>query len=313
MAYLALYSPWMKEIRDMSRPTSPTAVFVGSTFASVLDFEFYHRIDESPPPAEYHHHDFYELYVLMEGDVSFFVEGTLYALRPGDIQLIAPRELHRPLIAPGTRYDRCFLWIRSSFLTRMGTVRTDLEAAFRERAGTLRRLIRPRPESVPALFDALRRIEEVEADRDFGGDVLRNARLSELMVLLNRLHRVKTGAAHASGVRTGNRIQEVLTYIADHLASPLPLDAIASHFYRSKFQLAREFKRETGFTIHGYIRSKRLILAKTLLESGASVSEACERSGFGDYSNFMRSFRVEFGITPHRYAARYRMEILEKR
>lgn len=297
----------------MSRPTSPNAIFVGRTFASALDFEFYHRIDESPPAAEYHHHDFYELYVLMEGEVSFFVEGTLYALRPGDIQLIAPRELHRPLIAPGTRYDRCFLWIRSSFLASMGTVRSDLEAVFRERAGSPIRRLRPPPESVPALFDALRRIEAVEADRDFGGDVLRNARLSELLVMLNRFHRDRTGSALGSGVRTGSRIQEVLAHIADHLSSPLPLDAIAAHFYRSKFQLAREFKRQTGFTIHGYIRSKRLILAKTLLESGASVSEACERSGFGDYSNFMRSFRLEFGITPRRYAVRYRMEILEGR
>jgi len=46
------------------------------------------------------------------------------------------------------------------------------------------------------------------------------------------------------------------------------------------------------------IIKKRLIIAKSLLISGASIKSAYISSGFYDYSNFMKSFKAEFRISP---------------
>jgi len=62
--------------------------------------------------------------------------------------------------------------------------------------------------------------------------------------------------------------------------------------------MMRRFKEETGYTIHSYIAEKRLLLARQQLQEGASVTEACDRSGYQDYSTFARAYRKRFGVSP---------------
>ena len=55
-------------------------------------------------------------------------------------------------------------------------------------------------------------------------------------------------------------------------------------------------------TINKYITAKRIAHAKDHLIQGYSVSEACEKCGFNDYSNFLKAFTKAVGITPGKYA-----------
>lgn len=54
-------------------------------------------------------------------------------------------------------------------------------------------------------------------------------------------------------------------------------------------------------TIHKYIKLKRLIKAKELIRQNLPITEVYIKSGFGDYSNFFRAFKLEYGITPKEY------------
>ena len=38
-----------------------------------------------------------------------------------------------------------------------------------------------------------------------------------------------------------------------------------------------------------------------LVDSGHAHSEDCTDCGFGDYANFYRAFRAEYGTTPRQY------------
>lgn len=60
----------------------------------------------------------------------------------------------------------------------------------------------------------------------------------------------------------------------------------------------RKFKEETGYTIHSYIVSKRLFLARSLLSQGAPVMKAASQSGFRDYTAFVRAYKKQFGAPP---------------
>ena len=53
--------------------------------------------------------------------------------------------------------------------------------------------------------------------------------------------------------------------------------------------------------MHRYILQKRLLIAKQLLVGGVAPSEACTYCGFGDYANFYRAFKAEYGQTPRQY------------
>ena len=60
------------------------------------DFELQYKRDSYLKKVDLHHHDFYEIYFLITGDVTYTIESKLYRVAPGDILLISPRELHFP-------------------------------------------------------------------------------------------------------------------------------------------------------------------------------------------------------------------------
>ena len=63
--------------------------------------------------------------------------------------------------------------------------------------------------------------------------------------------------------------------------------------------MMRKFKADTGFSIHQYINSKRLLLAKSLLATtDIPITELCYQCGFTDYSAFSREFKKSFRTTP---------------
>ena len=54
------------------------------------DFEIFFRNDSASFGLAMHSHSFYELYCLLSGEVDIQVDGMRYALRPGNLLLIAP-------------------------------------------------------------------------------------------------------------------------------------------------------------------------------------------------------------------------------
>ena len=55
----------------------------------------------------------------------------------------------------------------------------------------------------------------------------------------------------------------LLRYINHNLTEDLSIETLARKYYLSKYHMMRKFKEETGYTIHNYIISKRLLLART--------------------------------------------------
>jgi AraC-like DNA-binding protein len=66
----------------------------------------------------------------------------------------------------------------------------------------------------------------------------------------------------------------------------------------SPFLFARVFRELTGVAPHKYLVLLRLQRARTLLESGMSVTETCYAVGFNNLSHFIRSFQGYFGVLP---------------
>ena len=90
----------------------------------------------------------------------------------------------------------------------------------------------------------------------------------------------------------------MLQYLAENLTQPLSIDALAARFYVSKYHMMRRFKAETGYTIHSYLTSKRLMLARERIAAGQPATEVCFSCGFRDYSTFARAYRKLFSEPP---------------
>lgn len=86
-----------------------------------------------------------------------------------------------------------------------------------------------------------------------------------------------------------------------NLAKDLSVDIISERFYLNKYYLMYLFKKETGYTLYGYIQKKKIIRTSDLIKSGMQAGDVCSLCGFGDYSAFVRAFKKKFKLSPKQY------------
>lgn len=266
-------------------------------------FEIFHYKDTYLNPIDYHHHDFYEIYLLLSGNVTYNIEERIYSLHPGDILVIDNKELHRPILGKNKEpYERVVLWINKEYLKSLSTPKTDLTSCFNLVFEDKDNLIRAAHKDNETLREQLFKLYDVCSNSDhYGNDVLAVCTLCELMVLLARIKSVK--AAELPTSKISGLIEAIMNYISLNAQNKISLDDIASEFYLSKYHISREFKKYTGCTIYRFATQKRLIYAKELIRQGYSINEVCSLCGFGDYSSFLKAFKKEYGITPRDYYA----------
>lgn len=144
-------------------------------------------------------------------------------------------------------------------------------------------------------FDSLLRCAEMP---DTLRPLAQNARLEAL------LSQVALLAAQAEPMRLpqtdpDGMAARLIEYVNCHYTGNLSLDELSGHFFLSKNQLNRIFRRATGATIMAYAARKRIALARRLISEGESAQRAALRAGYGDYSNFYRQYKKLLGVAPH--------------
>ena len=122
--------------------------------------------------------------------------------------------------------------------------------------------------------------------------------ISALLGLLTQLCSMHEQRGENTTAAEGSLLFQVIRHINEHLSEPLSLDSLCEHFYLSKPQLCRSFKRTTGASVGEYINTKRLLQAQSMLRAGTPPTQVCTACGFNDYSAFYRAYRKHFGVTP---------------
>ena len=262
------------------------------------DFEIYRYryMDE----VELHHHDFYEIYMLLRGSVSYTVENRIFHMRAGDLMLISPLELHQARVDSNDEpYERIVLWVDRGYLESLSSPHTSLTRCFDTTIPGHTNLLRLPGATGAPLRTTVDKLCALKASKDYGSDLLAQSALVELLVGLNR---AAADRGDARPVGTSDQVVDaVLHYINEHYSEPLTLDQLSEKFFISKYHLLRKFDAQVGTTVHRYILQKRLLNATQLLAGGVPPNEVCQYCGFGDYANFYRAFRAEYNQTPRQY------------
>ena len=271
-------------------------------------FEAYHYRDESGKEVALHHHDFYEIYFFVSGNVSYNIESRSYRLSPGDVLLINPQELHQPVFSPEKQnYERYVLWLSSSFLQQYILPDQDLSQCFDTSQPTHTNLIRPDGVTRELLTYLFQQLIREQDSKEFAAELNCLSLLAQLLVLVNRTA-LRAGRAPEPRENADSVVYRMLGYINDHYSEDLSLDLLANEFFLSKYHLSREFSRVVGTSVHRYIVQKRLIMARQMMAAGTSTSEVSQLCGFGDYSNFYRAFTNEYQISPRKYMEELKRE-----
>lgn len=264
-------------------------------------FEVFHYRDRNPESISLHYHDFYEIFFFLSGHVEYRVEGRTYRLESGDVLLISPQELHQPAIEPDGVYERIVLWIDRGFLQSISGPSMDLSACFgNELTGTINLLRPPKVQQV-ALGQMLSRLNREYRGKHPGGEIYAEGLLRQFLVEVSRLALRTTSRVRK--MDDPDLVSQVLAYIGIHYRENITLESLASEFFVSKYHLSHEFSHRVGTSIYRYVIFRRLMLARELIASGSAPGDIYQFCGFGDYANFYRAFKSEYGISPRQFAA----------
>ncbi|MGH8516685.1 MAG: helix-turn-helix domain-containing protein, partial [Panacagrimonas sp.] len=123
------------------------------------------------------------------------------------------------------------------------------------------------------------------------------------MVIAHRFveltHHQKPVTRSEPRARERRRLVETALWIDDHAHDAIDLSAAARQAGLSAFHFLRSFRRVTGVTPHQYLLRSRLRRAARLLAAGdLPVTEVALETGFGDLSNFVRTFGRAAGVAP---------------
>lgn len=147
---------------------------------------------------------------------------------------------------------------------------------------------------------------------DLGFDEIGHAFAARLIDVVSG----KTRRQARIGARDRRRAVEAAMWISAHSSDEIDLDAAAKQAGVSPFHFLRMFRDALGVTPHQYlVRSRLRHAARLLAEDDRAITDVAFDVGFGDLSNFVRSFHRAAGVSPRvfRQASKGSRKIFQER
>ena len=245
------------------------------------------RVWEEESHFDSHTHPWCEIYLNFSGDVMFMVESRVYPISAGSVILTRPNEFHHCIYNSFSEVHRHFCIQFSA----EGNER--LLKRFFDRPLGADNLITLGGEEQREAEQLCRMLLDSDA-----AELERYGAFFRLIALLEAPH-PSDGAVSETPLPPDVRI--ALDYIQAHLSAPMTVTEIAAAAHVSVNTLERHFLSSMKVAPSEFLKERRFAVAQALLREGKSVLEACEGSGFSDYSHFIALFRKRFGVTPLRY------------
>lgn len=247
----------------------------------------------------YHMHNVSELYLLVSGEVLYYVNKRRFKLSPGSLLFMVPNEYHRvEMLTPDT-YERFVLNISTQYLETHSTPFTNLSECFTHRNNDYPNLAFLDNHQLEEIKLLLNNLIDLTTDNSYGQDVTTTAILLLLMVKVNQLFISNRNVKLPNTMPS--LISRAIQYLDDHILDTFSLDDLANELFYNGTYISRKFKATTGLTIQQYILRKRIHMAQNYLQEGKSVTDSCMLSGFGEYTNFSRRFKEYIGVSPKQF------------
>ena len=233
----------------------------------------------------HHIHDRLEIYILLEGNVSFAVESSVYKVNPGDAIITKPNETHNCILETDSTHKHLCFWfdcenefLFSDFLSHDFGKNNLISPSKQDK------------EKLLCLYEELRTCGEKGGKR------------YEFLLLLQILDLLGKSLSHTlAPQQMPPELKSILADINDNFLAIKSLEYFTEKHFISQSTLNRLFRTYLRTTPGLYLEAKRLAHSRLLLKKGKSVLAACMESGFSEPSNYIRLFKKRFGITPGQY------------
>lgn len=244
-----------------------------------------------------HYHPYYEMYFLLEGSRKIFLHNKIIILKPGDVLIIKPNELHKAVAHYFEHYRRYVMYVSERFIKNLLKHKPILQDAFNTN------IIRPEPEAFNEIISTIKLIEQENLIEDKFSDVLVRNYIEKIIIVLNRSEQIlQSEGLHE---KTDIRLQEAFSYISKNFTKKITIQDCADYIHMSKSNFTKIFNETMGINFKTYINSLRIDMACRLLENtDDSILDISYNVGFEDASYFSKVFKEIKGCSPKEYRAK---------
>ncbi len=245
-----------------------------------------------PTCTDLHWHEFFEIEFVVSGKGSHIFNGIEYELKAGSAFMLTPADFHK--IIPIDNLELCTVMfpehiIDSVLISKLWSL------------GDTQRILTLPPDKydhIIHLFNLL--FAELKTKENQKKDLMYKKyihNLTECIFISFLSFAEKNGQVPHPHFNT--TIHHALSYLHSHFRKNPSLQEIAAVSRYAPNYFCEVFKKTTGKTYSKYLNDLKLSFARQLLmNSNLCVTEICYASGFASLSNFLRRFKIAYGISP---------------
>lgn len=155
------------------------------------------------------------------------------------------------------------------------------------------------------LFKKIKEETEVQGDKYW--PCRSRACFFELLIMLQKLHLDNISEDYEIKYKNSNyNLEKVLEYIHTNYSNKITISELVEKFNINRTTLNQQFSQLTGSSTISYLIKHRVRIANNLLkDTSLPVSEICIKVGFEDISNFNKSFKKFYGMTPTNFRKKF--------
>lgn len=242
-----------------------------------------HCADPARSNFSRHMHGEYEILLFLSGGGHYVVEDRRFSIRPYMLLIVPSNAYHFADVREAQLYSRYVLDFKAQ----------AVEAALLHAAvgGTACYQL----DKDHRIAQAFRQLDDLfRQDLGDHSDLMLKTFCTQILLGILLLRQDERG----QGTQERTLTDPLFAYIEENLTRIRSAQEIAEHFYISASTLTHQFKEKMGISLMKYIRQKRLLLARTLLEQGEKPLEVAAKCGFSEYSTFYKAYIRHFGTAP---------------
>ena len=239
-----------------------------------------------------HHHNDYELYFLMSGNRKYFIENTIYTLRPNQIVLFKPNIPHQVTVNLNIPYERQLLYVTPQLFTEIINNNPCLNKI------TNRQFFNLSEENFNKALDYISKINEEFKINDLYSSANVKSILCELLIFIER----NNDSAEIIVDKSDLRIQTAIDFILENYAEPITMYDCAKLASMNYHAFSKAFQNITAIGFKQFLSQIRIDKSCELLETtNYSISKIAELVGFSTANHFSTTFKTFHKISPTTY------------
>jgi len=238
--------------------------------------------------TDYHRHDFYEINLILSGNVKILLKDRFEESKENRIVLTKPKTPHYITCAPDTLYSRLYLVFTDDFISNFLPEWASLRSVFGD-DGNIISLKAEEAEELKSLMEKIEREDTVLGQRLL------------IYYFLLQISKLSKSKEEPTAKQAPSYIFEALSFIEENYAQRIEFGDLSKRLYIGRTTLMTSFKLHVGITLGEYLCRCRLKNAVQLLKEEQTVETVAEKCGFADSSSLIKAFKRIYGTTPHKY------------